>query len=460
LIEKALATASRAAPGWDRTPADARAAALERAADLLERDRYDLMALIIREGGRTIPATLAEVREAADYLRYYAARARAEFVVPEALPGPTGERNQIALHGRGVFACISPWNFPLAIFTGQVAAALAAGNAVIAKPAEQTPLVAAAAVRRLLAAGIPADVLHLLPGSGEIVGAALVGDRRVAGIAFTGGTDTARGINQALAARAGPIVPLIAETGGQNAMIVDSSALPEQVVADVLASAFDSAGQRCSALRLLYLQDDVANRILPMLTGAMAELAIGDPGLLATDIGPVIDLDARTALQRHADRMAREARLLFQCELPAATEHGNFFAPRAYEIDSARRLDGEVFGPVLHVIRWRTDRFDAVLEEIEATGYALTLGIHSRLDATVQYILGRLGVGNSYVNRNVIGAVVGVQPFGGERLSGTGPKAGGPRYLHRFATERTLSIDTTASGGNATLLSMDDAYEP
>jgi RHH-type transcriptional regulator, proline utilization regulon repressor / proline dehydrogenase / delta 1-pyrroline-5-carboxylate dehydrogenase len=455
-IEAALVAATRAAPGWDRTPATERAAILDQAADLYERDRAALMALIIREGGRTIPAALSEVREAADYLRYYAARARADFVEPLALPGPTGERNRIALHGRGVFACISPWNFPLAIFTGQIAAALAAGNAVIAKPAEQTPLTAAAAIRRLHAAGIPGDVLHLLPGSGEVVGAALTADPRIAGIAFTGSTDTARAINLALAKRPGPIVPLIAETGGQNAMIVDSSALPEQVVADVLTSAFDSAGQRCSSLRLLYVQDDIAARLLPLLAGAMAELSIGDPALLATDIGPVIGAEARAALDRHTERMTREARLLHQCALPPGTEHGAFFAPRAFEIDSARRLAGEVFGPILHIVRWRADRLDVVIDEIAATGFALTLGIHSRIDSTVRYILDRLGIGNSYVNRNMIGAVVGVQPFGGERLSGTGPKAGGPRYLYRFATERTVSTDTTASGGNATLLSLND----
>ncbi|HEY1795278.1 MAG TPA: bifunctional proline dehydrogenase/L-glutamate gamma-semialdehyde dehydrogenase PutA [Stellaceae bacterium] len=460
LVEKALAAAARAAPGWDRTPADTRAAMLERAADLYERDRNELMALIVREGGRTIPAALSEVREAVDHLRYYAARARVEFAAPEPLPGPTGERNQIALHGRGVFACISPWNFPLAIFTGQVAAALAAGNAIIAKPAEQTPLVAAASIRRLLAAGIPHDVIHLLPGLGETVGATLVADQRIAGVAFTGSTDTARGINQTLAARPGAIVPLIAETGGQNAMIVDSSALPEQVVADAVMSAFDSTGQRCSSLRLLYLQDDIADRVLPMLAGAMAELTLGDPSLLATDVGPVIDLDSLLALDRHAERMAREAKLVFECSLPPALDHGTFFAPRAYEIDSARRLDHEVFGPILHVVRWRADRLDAVLDEIEGTGYALTLGVHSRVEATVRHILGRLGIGNSYVNRNMIGAVVGVQPFGGERLSGTGPKAGGPRYLHRFATERTVSVDLTASGGNATLLSMDESAGP
>ena len=296
--------------------------------------------------------------------------------------------------------------------------------------------------------------MHLLPGDGETVGAALVADPRIAGVAFTGSTETGRAINQSLAARPGPIAPLIAETGGQNAMIVDSSALAEQVVADTLVSAFDSAGQRCSALRLLYVQDDIADRLLPMLAGAMAELRIGDPALLATDVGPVIDEPARQALERHAARMAREGRLLYQCPLPASAEQGAFFAPRAFEIDSAGRLEREVFGPILHVVRWRADRLDAVCNEIATTGYALTLGIHSRIDETVRHVLSRLGVGNSYVNRTMIGAAVGVQPFGGERLSGTGPKAGGPRYLHRFAVERTVSIDTTAAGGNASLLSL------
>jgi RHH-type transcriptional regulator, proline utilization regulon repressor / proline dehydrogenase / delta 1-pyrroline-5-carboxylate dehydrogenase len=453
-IEQALARAAHAAEAWDATPAERRAALLKHAADLYEADHAALIALIVREGGRTIPAALSEVREATDFLRYYAGRARADFAAPEPLPGPTGERNAIGLHGRGVFACISPWNFPLSIFTGQVAAALAAGNAVIAKPAEQTPLVAAAAVRHLLAAGIPGEALHLLPGSGESVGVALVADSRIAGVAFTGSTETARAINQALAARPGAIVPLIAETGGQNAMIVDSSALAEQVVADVLTSAFDSAGQRCSALRLLYVQDDIADRLLPMLKGAMEELSIGDPALLSTDVGPIIDAPARLALEKHAARMVREGRLLYQCRLPPGTEHGTFFAPRAFEIDGAGRLEREVFGPILHVIRWRTDRLDAVIDEITATGYALTLGIHSRIDDTVSHILARLGVGNSYVNRNMIGAVVAAQPFGGEKLSGTGPKAGGPRYLDRFATERTVSVDTTAAGGNASLLSL------
>ena len=455
-LDRALGRAQHSAPSWDRTPVDERAGLLERAGDLYQNRMVELMALIIREGGRTIPAALAEVREAVDYLRYYALRARDDFAAPEQLPGPTGERNEIALHGRGVFACISPWNFPLAIFTGQIAAALAAGNAVVAKPAEQTPLVAAAAVRLLHEAGIPGDVLHLLPGTGEAIGAALVADPRVAGVAFTGSTETARRINLDLARRPGPIAPMIAETGGLNAMIVDSSALAEQVVADVLTSAFESAGQRCSSLRLLYVQDDIADRLLAMLAGAMAELVVGDPALIATDVGPIIDATAQETLEQHARRMMHEGRLLCQCPLPPGTEHGTFFAPRVFQIDSAERLTREVFGPILHVVRWRADRLDMVLDEVAATGYGLTLGIQSRIDETVRYILSRLHVGNSYVNRNMIGAVVGVQPFGGEGLSGTGPKASGPRYLHRFATERTLSVDTTAAGGNASLLGLQD----
>jgi RHH-type proline utilization regulon transcriptional repressor/proline dehydrogenase/delta 1-pyrroline-5-carboxylate dehydrogenase len=455
-LDHALEAARLAAPAWDQVGADERAKILDRAADLFVEHRAAMLAPVIREGGRTIPAALAEWREAIDHLRYYAHELHTGFGTPLVLPGPTGERNELAWHGRGVFACISPWNFPLAIFTGQVAAALAAGNAVVAKPAEQTPLTAAAAVRLLHRAGVPGDVLHLLPGTGEAVGAPLVADPRVNGIAFTGSTETARQINLALAARPGPLVPLIAETGGQNAMIVDSSALPEQVVADVLVSAFESAGQRCSSLRLLYLQADIADRLVAMLTGAMAELAVGDPALIATDIGPVIDEPACAALAAHAARMAREGRLLYQCRRPTGIEHGSFFAPHAFEIDGARRLDHEVFGPILHVVRWPTDRLDQVLKEIDETGYGLTLGIHSRIDDNIRHILERVRVGNRYVNRTMIGAVVGVQPFGGERLSGTGPKSGGPHYLARFATERTLSIDTTAAGGNATLLSMQD----
>jgi RHH-type transcriptional regulator, proline utilization regulon repressor / proline dehydrogenase / delta 1-pyrroline-5-carboxylate dehydrogenase len=455
-LDRALDRARDAAPAWERTPAGERAAVLERVADLYEHHRAELVAPIIREGGRTIPAALAEWREAIDHLRYCALRLRADFAAPIQLPGPTGERNELSWHGRGVFACISPWNFPLAIFTGQIAAALAAGNAVVAKPAEQTPLVAAAALRLLHQAGVPGDVLHLLPGTGEAVGAPLVADPRISGVAFTGSNETARHINSALAQRPGPLAPLIAETGGQNAMIVDSSALPEQVVTDVLVSTFESAGQRCSSLRVLYAQADIADRLLDMLAGAMAELAIGDPALLATDVGPIIDLPARATLERHAGRMANEGRLVYRCALPPGTEHGTFFAPRVFEIDGARRLDREVFGPILHVVRWSADRLDQVLQEIDATGYGLTSAIHSRIETNVRYILERLRIGNIYVNRNMIGAVVGVQPFGGERLSGTGPKIGGPHYLHRFATERTVSTDTTAAGGNATLLSLQD----
>jgi RHH-type proline utilization regulon transcriptional repressor/proline dehydrogenase/delta 1-pyrroline-5-carboxylate dehydrogenase len=454
-IEQALARATRAAPTWDATPAVTRAAALDRAGDVMEQRTAELMALIVREGGRTLPDAISEVREAVDFCRYYAARARADFAAPLALQGPTGERNALALHGRGTFACIAPWNFPLAIFVGQIAAALAAGNCVIAKPAEQTPLIGAAAVRLLHEAGIPGDALHLLPGDGK-VGARLVADTRISGVAFTGSTETARAINLALARRDGPIVPLIAETGGQNALVVDSSALAEQVVSDILASAFNSAGQRCSALRVLFVQADIADRVLAMLQGAMRELVIGDPALLATDIGPVIDNAAREMLEAHVARMTREGRLVCRAELPPGIEHGTFFAPAAFEIDRLGQLEREVFGPILHVIRWKSGQLDSVLDQIATTGYGLTLGIHSRIDETVRAVERRARVGNVYVNRNMIGAVVGVQPFGGEGLSGTGPKAGGPRYLHRFAVERTVSVDTTASGGNASLLSLQE----
>jgi RHH-type proline utilization regulon transcriptional repressor/proline dehydrogenase/delta 1-pyrroline-5-carboxylate dehydrogenase len=456
-VDAALAVAAKAATDWDATPAEKRAAILEAAADLYEQDCAGLMAVIVREGGRTIPDALGEVREAVDFCRYYAARAREAFAGPTELPGPTGGRNSLALHGRGVFACISPWNFPLAIFTGQIVAALAAGNAVIAKPAEQTPLIAARAVRLLHRAGVPETVLHLLPGDGPTVGAPLVADPRIAGIAFTGSTETARAINQSLAARQGPIVPLIAETGGINAMIVDSSALPEQVVADALLSSFNSAGQRCSALRAMFVQEDIAPKLLEMLSGAMAELSIGDPGLLSTDVGPVIDEEARRGLLEHVARMDREAKLIHACGLPERCANGTFVAPRAYEIDGLGQLEREVFGPILHVVRFGAGKLDAVIEAVNATGYGLTLGIHSRIDDTIDYIRQRVRVGNLYVNRNMIGAVVGVQPFGGEGLSGTGPKAGGPHYLHRFAVERTVAVDVTAQGGNASLLMLGES---
>ncbi|MGN6111868.1 MAG: bifunctional proline dehydrogenase/L-glutamate gamma-semialdehyde dehydrogenase PutA [Luteimonas sp.] len=455
-VQKALANAVAAQPAWDALPAASRAVILERAADLLEERMPQFMALCTREAGKTLPDGVAEVREAVDFLRYYAGQARALFGAPEQMPGPTGESNTLQLAGRGVFACISPWNFPLAIFTGQVAAALAAGNAVIAKPAEQTNLTGFYAVKLLHEAGVPEAVLQFVPGDGATVGAALTSDPRIAGVAFTGSTDTARAINRALAARdAGPIAVLIAETGGQNALIGDSSALPEQLVKDALASAFTSAGQRCSAARVLYVQEDIADKVVQMLAGAMAELKVGDPADLATDVGPVIDKDALCLLDEHAGRMAGSAKLIARAPIDAAaTAHGTFFAPAAWELQSIGQLHRENFGPALHVIRWKADELDQVVDAVNATGYGLTLGIHSRIDATIDRIVQRAKVGNAYVNRNQIGAVVGVQPFGGQGLSGTGPKAGGPHYLPRFATEKTVTVNTTAAGGNASLLTL------
>ncbi len=456
-LTRALTTAAKAAAHWDSLPAGGRAEILERAAELLEEHRSELMALCVREAGKTLADALGEVREAADFCRYYAMQARALFASPTVNDGATGEHNELQRHGRGVFACISPWNFPLAIFIGQISAALAAGNAVIAKPAGQTPLIAFRAVQLLHEAGVPKEVLHFTPGPGGVIGAALAQDPRISGIAFTGSTETARQINLALASRAGPIVPFIAETGGQNAMIVDSSALPEQVVKDVLRSAFNSAGQRCSALRVLFVQEEVADSILAMLTGAMAELRVGDPGLLATDVGPVIDNAARETLRAHIERLRATGRLIAAAPMDEKKLiNGHFFAPQLYEIDSFKVLEHEVFGPVLHVIRYQSRRLDEVIEAVNGTGYGLTLGIHSRVDATARYIQRRIKAGNCYVNRDMIGAVVGIQPFGGEGLSGTGPKAGGPDYLLRFAVERTLSINTSAVGGNTSLLSLDE----
>ncbi|WP_397607895.1 bifunctional proline dehydrogenase/L-glutamate gamma-semialdehyde dehydrogenase PutA [Silanimonas sp.] len=452
-VQQALANGVKAQPGWDALPAASRAVILEKAADLLEARTPDYMAMCVKEAGKSLSASVAEVREAVDFLRYYALQAR-ELFAPVKLPGPTGESNQLTLHGRGVFVCISPWNFPLAIYLGQVAAALAAGNAVIAKPAEQTSLVAFAATKLLHEAGIPEDVLQFLPGDGATVGAGLTRDPRVAGVAFTGSNETAWAINRTLAARNAPIASLIAETGGQNALIADSSSLPEQVVKDAVGSAFDSAGQRCSAARVLFVQDDIADKVMHMLAGAMDELVIGDPGLLSTDVGPVIDEDAKRNLETHAARMDKEARLIKMAPLPEAAAHGCFVAPRAYELKSLSQLDREVFGPILHVVRWKADNLDGVINDINGTGFGLTLGIHSRIDATIDHIAKNVRVGNCYVNRNQIGAVVGVQPFGGEGLSGTGPKAGGPHYLAKFATERTLTVNTTAAGGNASLLTL------
>ena len=440
---------------WDSVAASERAACLDRAAGLAEENFAELMALVMREAGKTAHDAIAEIREAVDFLRYYAAQAREHFEQPRRLPGPTGEVNELSLHGRGVFVCISPWNFPLAIFTGQVAAALAAGNTVIAKPAEQTPAVAAYAVGLLHQAGIPREALQFVPGEGSTVGARLTSDTRVAGVALTGSMETAHIINRALAARDAPIAAFVAETGGQNAMLVDSSALPEQVVKDVVRSAFHSAGQRCSALRVLYLQRDVADRILELLAGAMKELVISEPWRLSTDIGPVIDGAALADLEAHARRMEERFRLVARSPLPAGL-NGHYLAPVAFEIDSIRSLEKEVFGPVLHVVRFRSNELDRVIDDINAAGYGLTLGVHSRIDRTQRYIARRIEAGNCYINRNMIGAVVGVQPFGGEKLSGTGPKAGGPHYMLRFATERTLTVNTAAVGGNASLLDLDD----
>lgn len=455
-LKLAIDTTHAAYASWSRTSADERAACLERAAELMEENTAELMALCIREGGKTIPDALAELREAVDFCRYYAQRGREDFGSPLPLPGPTGESNALMLESRGVFLCISPWNFPLAIFTGQVTAALMAGNTVIAKPAGQTPLIAMRAVEILHKAGIPQDALALLPASGRMIGEKLVPDERIAGIAFTGSTDTAQTINKTLAARKGQIVPLIAETGGQNAMIVDSSALPEQVVEDVITSAFRSAGQRCSALRVLFVQDSVADKILKMLDGAVHKLVLGNPALLSTDIGPVIDHSARKSLQEHADQMSAQAKLVAQASTNSECERGAFFAPRAFEIKSIDQLTKENFGPILHVIRYRGEDLEDVIDAINSTGFGLTMGLHTRIDHTVRRVAARIRAGNIYVNRSMIGAVVGVQPFGGQGLSGTGPKAGGPHYLHRFATEKTVTVNTTASGGNTTLVSLSE----
>jgi RHH-type proline utilization regulon transcriptional repressor/proline dehydrogenase/delta 1-pyrroline-5-carboxylate dehydrogenase len=453
-VDRAVSIAVEAQLDWDDLPADKRAQILEKAADLFDQRRAELMARCTLEAGKSLLDGVAEVREAIDFLRYYASQARAQFGTETLLPGPTGERNALRLRGKGVFACISPWNFPLAIFTGQVSAALAAGNAVIAKPAEQTPLTAALAVEILHDAGVPKDVLHFVPGDGATVGARLTKDSRIAGVAFTGSTDTARLIERSLAGRTGPIATLIAETGGINAMIVDSSALPEQVVLDAIASGFNSAGQRCSALRVLLLQHEIAPRVQKLLAGYMDELRIGDPALLSTDVGPVIDRDALGMLEAHAAQIVKGARWHHRATLPESAKVGRFFAPLAVELNDLAGLEREVFGPIVHVVRYRAKDLDSVVEAINRMGYGLTLGVHTRIDSTAQRIARRARVGNVYVNRNMIGAVVGVQPFGGHGLSGTGPKAGGPHYLARFATEQTISINTAALGGNTSLLSL------
>ncbi len=456
----AIDAAAKGFPAWAATPLETRASVLERAATLLDQRRSRFVGAMQREGGKTLDDAISEWREAIDYCRYYAANAR-DTLTPLPMPGPTGERNELRYRGRGVFVCISPWNFPLAIFLGQVTAALVAGNAVVAKPAEQTPLIAFEAIQLLHEAGIPPGALQLVIGDGKI-GAALVADSRVAGVSFTGSTEVGHAINRALAAKSGPIVPLIAETGGINAMIVDATALPEQVTDDVITSAFRSAGQRCSALRLLCVQDDIADKLIAMIAGAAQELMLGDPGDPATHVGPVIDRDAKDRLDSWIAAKQSEGRVLFRWDRQRALPGPGLFVPPAIiALDRASDLREEVFGPVLHVVRWRANDLHALLSDIEGNGTGLTLGIHSRIETRADEIAARLANGNVYVNRSMIGAVVGTQPFGGHGLSGTGPKAGGPNYLHRFASEQTVTVNTAAAGGNATLLAQaDDAESP
>ncbi|SDI66206.1 L-proline dehydrogenase /delta-1-pyrroline-5-carboxylate dehydrogenase [Ferrimonas sediminum] len=455
-IEKAVQVANAGFPIWSRTDVDLRAGAIETLADLLESHREELIALCTREAGKTLQDGIDEVREAVDFCRYYAVQARKMQGEPTTLPGPTGELNELFVQGRGTFLCISPWNFPLAIFLGQVVAALVTGNTVIAKPAEQTNLVAYRAVQLAHEAGIPTAALQLLPGSGALVGGTLTSDDRIAGVCFTGSTQTAKVINRSLAGRDGAIVPLVAETGGQNAMVVDSTSLPEQVVKDAVQSAFTSAGQRCSALRVMYVQEEIADKLIDLLKGAMAELHVGNPALHKTDLGPVIDATAQSNLNGHIDRITKEGTLLFQAPLSSECKHGHFVQPTAVEIRHIGQLEKEHFGPILHVIRYQASQIDQVIEEINSTGFGLTLGIHSRNETHAQSIADQVNVGNAYINRNQVGAVVGVQPFGGQGLSGTGPKAGGPHYLTRFVTEKTRSNNITAIGGNATLLTLGD----
>jgi RHH-type proline utilization regulon transcriptional repressor/proline dehydrogenase/delta 1-pyrroline-5-carboxylate dehydrogenase len=453
-ITAAFDASAAAQRAWDGQGGEARADRLDAASNLLEERSTEFYELLVREAGKSVPDAIAEVREAIDFCRYYALLARTQFAGATRLRGPTGERNELSLHGRGVFACISPWNFPLAIFAGQVTAALAAGNGVVAKPAEPTPLIAARFVRLLHEAGVAPNLLHLVPAPGRLFGQVALAHPRLSGVAMTGSTATALTINRALAARNGAIVPLIAETGGLNAMIVDSTALPEQVIDDVISSAFMSAGQRCSALRLLFLQEDIADSMLEMLVGAMQELVIGNPADLQTDVGPVITPAAQEGLLRHVDKMRAEARIIAACPLDESHSRGSFVAPHLIELHSAAQLTREEFGPLLHVVRYRASQIDAVLASIRDSNYGLTLGVQTRLGSFWQEVFANTTVGNTYVNRNMIGAVVGVQPFGGTGLSGTGPKAGGPHYLGRFACERTLTVNTTATGGNTELLNQ------
>jgi len=447
-------TAEKAFAAWSQRSVTERNQILHRLADLLEAHKEELIQILAEEGGKTLNDGIAEVREAADYCRYYGNLAERMMLDPTTLPGPTGELNQLSLAPRGIFVCISPWNFPLAIFLGQVVAALATGNVVLAKPAGQTPRIAMKAVELVHKAGVPPAVVQLLFTKGSHVSEWVLNDPRIAGVAFTGSIDTARHINQTLANKPGPIVPLIAETGGINAMIVDSSALFEQVVRDVIISAFQSAGQRCSALRLLFVQEDIADGLLRMLTGAMAELRIGNPQDITTDVGPVIDAKAQAQLELYCEELATKAKLIYRCSLSHEFT-GTFVAPQVWEVKDASLLDREAFGPILHVVRYKSHELISVINQINAKGYGLTMSVHSRIDSVIQTVRKFARVGNLYVNRSMIGAVVGVQPFGGEGLSGTGPKAGGPHYLTRFVVERTFTQDTTATGGNASLIMLE-----
>ncbi|MGZ6040214.1 MAG: bifunctional proline dehydrogenase/L-glutamate gamma-semialdehyde dehydrogenase PutA [Phenylobacterium sp.] len=450
-VDAAYAAAAKAQPAWNDLGGEGRAPVLRAMADAVEADRERLIAICAREAGKTLADGVAEVREAADFCRYYASLAERQFGAPETLRGPVGETNQLSLHGRGVFACISPWNFPLDIFTGQIAAALAAGNAVLAKPAEQAPLIATAAVRLFHAAGLDPNLLHLLPGDGATVGQALVSHPLCAGVAFTGGTETAWAINRTLAARNGPIVPFIAETGGLNAMFVDTTALREQVIDDVVMSAFGSAGQRCSALRILFAPKDTADGLIEGLKGAMDALVVGDPADPGVDVGPVIDDEAKGALTAHLGRLERDAKVLHRLAAPA---RGTYFGPVLAEIPHADFLEREVFGPILHVVRYDPENLAQAAGRLAARRYGLTLGVHSRIEAFAAEVQALVPAGNVYVNRSIIGAVVGVQPFGGEGLSGTGPKAGGPHAVSRYSLERAVSVNITAQGGDPSLLNL------
>ena len=452
-VERAYELTRAAQPGWNALGGPERAKILRKMADQLEADTDRLLALMARETGKTLDDGVAEVREAVDFLRYYAVEAETKFTGPERLPGPAGETNHLELCGRGVFVCISPWNFPLAIFTGQLAAALAAGNTVLAKPAEQSPLIAFEAIKLFREAGLPDDVLSLLPGAGDL-GAALVNLPHIDGVCFTGSTQVARIINRALAAKDGPIVPLIAETGGLNGMFVDTTALTEQVIDDVMLSAFGSAGQRCSALRVLLVPEDTADAVITAVKGAMDCLKVGEPHLADTDLGPVIDAEARGVLSTHVELMGDK--VIHRTPMnDGLAQRGQFFAPTLVELSSLDEITEEKFGPVLHVVRYKRSKLRETAQALAAKGYGLTLGVHSRLDRFFTEVRACVPAGNIYVNRNITGAVVGVQPFGGEGLSGTGPKAGGPLYIYRFAAERVVTINVSAQGGDPELLNLE-----